>query len=669
MKLLFNKILFLVFAFTVNTLTTLTAQIDYKGVDYRFWNNVSIGRASSTPTAANAYLEVGPANSTKGILIPRGDTAAVIAPSKGLLFVRTANNTMYLHTGNYWKAIGSGGGGGITSLNGITASSQSFTVGTSGTQPAFTSAGSTHTLNIPIAAPSVQRGLITNGAQNIEGYKSFTPPTSGGGGNDVNTVLRVLNTINGNDSKLNIDAQGGIYGTGRLGGAMPTLPQEDLPKFIWLPQKAAFRSGQASGNKWSTANIGDYTVSFGKDNIVSGTYNTVSNGLWNAINGGAFNTISGASDTINSGLYNTIIGDNCRMASGSRNFINGSSNTLLQGNSNWIFGDNNTFPGLQKSFILGSNNTPSYADYSLFFGDGNTSTFPVHRSLISGNGNDISGESNTVFGSSNATDESASYNFIAGSDNDVRAAESAIGNIILGQNNRLRFNCESAFVTGSDNVANNYSIVMGRNNTTYDNFQANISIGENNTNSANNSVTIGNNLVTSSFSETAIGTYNTSYTPSSQFSYDSNDRCFTIGNGEDDNTRSNALVVLKNGNTGISVDTPTEKLDVKGNVQFNGALMPRGESGNEGQFLISNADNQPPSWSYIRQVNEELNCLPGQTLIILEGMPLGDVSVFLNSVLISKSEYSINFNAIELNNAASGGERVNVVYLAMFGNQ
>ncbi|MFV3407087.1 beta strand repeat-containing protein [Bdellovibrio bacteriovorus] len=52
--------------------------------------------------------------------------------------------------------------GGITSLGGLTAATQTFAVGTAGTAPAFSSATSTHTLNIPMAsAASVTAGLIS----------------------------------------------------------------------------------------------------------------------------------------------------------------------------------------------------------------------------------------------------------------------------------------------------------------------------------------------------------------------------------------------------------------------------------------------------------------------------------------------------------------------------
>ncbi len=64
-----------------------------------------------------------------------------------------------------WTAPGGGGGGGsgITSLNGLTGTSQTLSVGTSGLTPAWSSTASNHTLNIPMAGTaSVTAGLISN---------------------------------------------------------------------------------------------------------------------------------------------------------------------------------------------------------------------------------------------------------------------------------------------------------------------------------------------------------------------------------------------------------------------------------------------------------------------------------------------------------------------------
>ena len=84
-----------------------------------------------------------------------------------------------------------------------------------------------------------------------------------------------------------------------------------------------------------------------------------------------------------------------------------------------------------------------------------------------------------------------------------------------------------------------------------------------------------------SFGETVIGIGSTTYTPSAngatQFrATNSSDRLFVIGNAIDANSndvvdtveRSDAMVVLKNGNTGIGNSTPSEKLHVAGRALF-----------------------------------------------------------------------------------------------------
>ena len=67
-------------------------------------------------------------------------------------------------------------GAGISSLNGLTNSTQAFTTGTSGTEFNIVSIGSTHTFNLP-AAGSGSSGVITTGTQTIAGAKTFTGNT------------------------------------------------------------------------------------------------------------------------------------------------------------------------------------------------------------------------------------------------------------------------------------------------------------------------------------------------------------------------------------------------------------------------------------------------------------------------------------------------------------
>ncbi|NPA34037.1 MAG: hypothetical protein GXO48_03795 [Chlorobi bacterium] len=56
------------------------------------------------------------------------------------------------------------------------------------------------------------------------------------------------------------------------------------------------------------------------------------------------------------------------------------------------------------------------------------------------------------------------------------------------------------------------------------------------------------------------------------------------------------FIVLPDGKIGIGVAIPTEALDVSGNVQFSGSLMPGGNAGNVGQVLVSQGSGTAPQW-------------------------------------------------------------------------
>ncbi|GIV23255.1 MAG: hypothetical protein KatS3mg025_0914 [Bacteroidia bacterium] len=63
-------------------------------------------------------------------------------------------------------------------------------------------------------------------------------------------------------------------------------------------------------------------------------------------------------------------------------------------------------------------------------------------------------------------------------------------------------------------------------------------------------------------------------------------------------TRWGVWVVTPAGNIGIGTTAPTQRLDVNGNVQFSGALMPGGIPGTAGQVLVSQGATTPPIWRY-----------------------------------------------------------------------
>ncbi|MDD3876500.1 MAG: tail fiber domain-containing protein [Bacteroidales bacterium] len=88
------------------------------------------------------------------------------------------------------------------------------------------------------------------------------------------------------------------------------------------------------------------------------------------------------------------------------------------------------------------------------------------------------------------------------------------------------------------------------------------------------SIAMGSNTSALSGYETVIGRWNTTYSPLSTTEWENDDRLFVVGNGTAIFAKSNAITVLKNGNTGIGTDNPSAQLHTTGTIMFTGAGTP-----------------------------------------------------------------------------------------------
>ena len=88
------------------------------------------------------------------------------------------------------------GAGGITTLNTLTASSQTFVVGTAGTDFVISSATSIHTFDLPDASATA-RGLVTSAAQTLGGTKT-TPVWNASTGFQIGGAAASGNVLRGN---------------------------------------------------------------------------------------------------------------------------------------------------------------------------------------------------------------------------------------------------------------------------------------------------------------------------------------------------------------------------------------------------------------------------------------------------------------------------------------
>ncbi len=109
---------------------------------------------------------------------------------------------------------------------------------------------------------------------------------------------------------------------------------------------------------------------------------------------------------------------------------------------------------------------------------------------------------------------------------------------------------------------------------------------------ADGATAIGQGAIAKSYSSIAMGVYNDPISSSNANTFISTDPLFLIGNGSNSLNRSNAFTLLKNGNLGLGTNTPSEKLEVNGQVKITGGTP------GAGKVLTSDASGTA-SWQFI----------------------------------------------------------------------
>lgn len=206
---------------------------------------------------------------------------------------------------------------------------------------------------------------------------------------------------------------------------------------------------------------------------------------------------------------------------------------------------------------------------------------------------------------------------IDGQDGLVVTGTFSIGDVIevTGSGTRMFFNPNKAafragFVNGAqwdDANVGDYSFASGRlttasgsnstamgSNTTASGIRS-MALGTATTASGRNSTALGSGTSALSFVETVVGRFNTDYTPISTTSWNAADRLFVVGNGTGTGVNaSDALVVLKDGKTGIGTSIPTSRLDVEGKTTTNSFKLENNAANN--RVLVSDA-NGDATWT------------------------------------------------------------------------
>jgi len=353
-------------------------------------------------------------------------------------------------------------------------------------------------------------------------------------------------------------------------------------------EAAAIGSDNTITSNWAGAigrlNIvgGDNSIAMGYNNTVSGSSSAaigISNNLTvnKAYALGESNIINAGSRGVALGYNNTVGGES--LAMGSQNVVNhnwsvagGRTNTINSPDA-CTFGRNNTLGSTaQYSAVFGYNNTAVDGAYALVGGRENIITSAANYCFSAGYQNEISAWYSATIGRNNEVSGAQSialgalntitsqYSFAAGYQNDITWNHSfaagrwnTISNPFsgaIGDGNTV--SGQRSFAAGYQNVASgsDYTIAMGRTNTA--SGYASIAMGDTTTASKGSATAIGNNVSAISTYETVMGRWNTSYTPVTPGGWGSTDRLFSIGNGTATGSRSDAIIILKNGNFGFN---------------------------------------------------------------------------------------------------------------------
>ncbi|MDB4656196.1 tail fiber domain-containing protein, partial [Flavobacteriales bacterium] len=533
----------------------------------------------------------------------------------------------------YWANVASGGLTNATAIgNGaVVDASNTIQLGNAAVTSVATSGKlTTGTVTYPNTPGAAGQVLTTDGS-----VATWSTPAASG--NTLDEAYnqgglgagRVIDAVNGTVAITGLD---GIMVSGTFGSGLPVGDAGGIAdgagtRMFFNPNKAAFRSGRVDDAEWDDANIGAYSTAMGIGTTASGLASTAMGVYTNA--SGDYSTAMGSSTTAEGnnstamgyttkalGGYSTAMGY-FTIASAHFSTAMGLS-TTASGENSTAMGRGTTAPSYAEtaigryntSYMLGTNGATAWnaADRLFVVGNGtgtganssNALTITKDGTMNINDAYDMptaDGAANTVMRTDGAgvvsfVDPSTLNPVIFANTSGVTSNENgtyATDDFVFGaaqlaniagndDNSRLFFDkSKSAFRAGyvSGTQWNNANIGFWS-----------TAMGYSTTASGSRSTAMGFSTTAPSYAETAIGAYNTTYLPESATAWNSSDRLFVIGNGTGTGaSRSDAMVVLKNGNTGIGTSAPNAKLTVYESGISGWAGM--ASIGNENQRFVS----------------------------------------------------------------------------------
>ncbi len=344
------------------------------------------------------------------------------------------------------------------------------------------------------------------------------------------------------------------------------IPGEN--RVVWYPERNAFMVGNvfvedpqsvginsfAAG--YRTQAMGDYSEAFGYLSRAEGNNSTAIGNNAVATGSSSFALGSGAK-ALGQGSY----------AFGSEGFTNAEipvpsgTFTTAQGDHSFAFGLG-TISSSNGAFSFGTSSTAS-GIYSLSMGFHSSATAPhavVIGKMNAGNGAESftagyratsNGLGSIAIGSEVTAEEN--YAVALGSN----GTAGGVNSISIGNNTSANASSSAAIGWGAESGGFG-AVSLGYNS--FANGDYSLCAGPVSFAQGANSVALGTRLTAASFNEIVVGQYNESLTPLSATTWNAADPHFIIGNGTSEGSRSNSMVVYKNGNVEISGSLATKSI-------------------------------------------------------------------------------------------------------------
>ncbi len=375
-------------------------------------------------------------------------------------------------------------------------------------------------------------------------------------------------------------------------------------RMLWYSEKAAFRAGYVNGTQWDQSQVGIYSAAFGDNNEVSGQ-SAFASGSGNTVSGNQ-SIAFGSSNTVGNGMA---MGSNNNLSSTYQMSVAIGSSNALGGHFLWgsfAIGASNDLDR-SGSMAIGMNNRT--------YQNGATSNhyFNLDPAITIGAECTVTTARSIVIGY-----QSKAYNVLPDATNGLEVVvigsmsqSAGYQSVIIGKGCYGDKDATGAVTLGyTAKVYGNKSTAVGFEAQAYGTQAVAISVA--NTKAyGNNSVAIGHYAKTENTAAhgTAIGYYslvqgekgmslgvdniarayqvvlgtwneplgsNSGWTPS--------EPVFIVGNGSSSLSRSNAMVVLKNGNVGFGMNSPTATVHVKDVLRLEPSSTPTSPSAGDIYF-------------------------------------------------------------------------------------